>query len=94
MRTTVEENKKFAQFIADKLNKAKGRVTVLLPTKGVSALDAEGKPFYDPEATGTLIDELNKLIVKTEDRQVCFSVYSFSLHTVLDLWYLSRSFLI
>jgi uncharacterized protein (UPF0261 family)/predicted TIM-barrel enzyme len=70
MRTTVEENKKFAQFIADKLNKAKGRVTVLLPTKGVSALDAEGKPFYDPEATDTLVDELNKLIVKTEDRQV------------------------
>lgn len=56
----------------------------MLPKKGISALDAEGQPFYDPEATGTLIDELDKLIVKTEDRQVCFSIYCYSLHPVLD----------
>jgi uncharacterized protein (UPF0261 family) len=83
MRTTVEENKKIAKFIAEKINKAKGRVTVLLPKKGISALDADGKPFYDPEATGTLIDELDKLIVKSEDRQVCCSNSYFNLCAVL-----------
>ena len=38
--------------------------------KGISALDAPGKPFYDPEATVTLINELQKLIQTNEDRQV------------------------
>lgn len=70
MRTTVEENKKCAQFIADKLNKSFSRVTVCLPQKGVSAIDAPGMPFYDPEATSALLDELNTRITKTENRQV------------------------
>ncbi|CAM0912149.1 unnamed protein product [Alopecurus aequalis] len=70
MRTTGEENKKFAQFIADKLNKSSSRVTVCLPQKGISAIDAPGMPFYDPEATSALLDELNTRIVKTENRQV------------------------
>uniref|UniRef100_A0ACD5ZS10 Uncharacterized protein n=1 Tax=Avena sativa TaxID=4498 RepID=A0ACD5ZS10_AVESA len=70
MRTTVEENKKCAQFIADKLNKSLSRVTVCLPQKGISAIDAPGMPFYDPEATSALLDELNTRIVKTENRQV------------------------
>ncbi|MBA0560761.1 hypothetical protein Golob_017639 [Gossypium lobatum] len=38
--------------------------------QGVSALDASGKPFYDPEATGTLLNELQRLIQINEDRQV------------------------
>ncbi|KAL6011384.1 hypothetical protein ACLOJK_001830 [Asimina triloba] len=70
MRTTAEENKQFAVFIADKLNKSSSKVCICLPQKGVSALDAPGMPFYDPESTGSLIDELEKLIEKTEDRQV------------------------
>jgi uncharacterized protein (UPF0261 family) len=77
MRTTVEENKKCAQFIADKLNKSSSKVTVCLPQKGVSAIDVPGMPFYDPEATSALLDELNTLIVKTENRQVssCYIIF-------------------
>lgn len=70
MRTTVDENKKFAGFIADKLNKSSSKICVCLPQKGISALDAPGKPFYDPDATATLINELQKLIQTKEDRQV------------------------
>lgn len=70
MRTTVDENKKFAGFIADKLNKSSSKVHVCLPHKGISALDAPGKPFCDPEATYTLLNELQKLIQTNEDRQV------------------------
>nr|CAD1838319.1 unnamed protein product [Ananas comosus var. bracteatus] len=75
MRTSVEENKKFAQFIAEKMNKSSSRITVCLPQKGVSALDAPGKSFYDPEATSVLIDELDKLIEKSEERQVVILPY-------------------
>lgn len=70
MRTTPEENKRFASFIADKLNKATSNVRVMLPRKGISAIDAPGKPFYDPDATSSLIHELERLIEKTESRQV------------------------
>lgn len=75
IRTTVEENKKFARFIADKLNKSTtSKVRVCLPEKGVSALDAPGMPFWDPEASGTLINELQSLIQANEDRQVSFII--------------------
>ncbi|RCV21567.1 hypothetical protein SETIT_4G149300v2 [Setaria italica] len=70
MRTTVEENKKFARFIADKINKSSSQVTVCLPQKGISAIDAPGMPFYDPEATSTLLGELNTLIQRTDIREV------------------------
>ena len=70
MRTTVDENKKIAKFIADKMNNSSGKVRVCLPQKGISALDAPGKPFYDPKATATLINELQKLIQSNNDRKV------------------------
>ncbi|KAL6993524.1 ToMV susceptible protein tm-1(GCR26) [Sarracenia purpurea var. burkii] len=70
MRTTSDENKKFAAFIANKLNKSSSNICVCLPENGISALDAPGKPFFDPEATGDLIDELQRLIQTNEERQV------------------------
>lgn len=70
MRTTVDENKKFAAFIADKLNKSSSKFCVCLPRKGISALDTPGKQFYDPDATGVLIEEVQRLIERNEDRQV------------------------
>jgi len=70
MRTTVDENKKFAAFIADKLNKSSSKVRVCLPQKGFTVLDSLDKPFHDPEATATLVNEMQKLIQTTEDRQV------------------------
>lgn len=72
MRTAVDENKEFAAFIAQKLNKSASKVQVCLPQKGISALDAPDLPFYDPKATGTLISELQRLIQTNEDRQVLF----------------------
>ncbi|XP_074285976.1 toMV susceptible protein tm-1(GCR26)-like [Silene latifolia] len=78
MRTTVDENKKFAEFIAHKLNNASAGFKVCLPQKGVSALDAPGNPFYDPEATATLLDELQKLIQTNEDKKV--EVYPFHIN--------------
>ncbi|KAK4347986.1 hypothetical protein RND71_034325 [Anisodus tanguticus] len=70
MRTTVCENKKFAAFIAEKLKKASSSVCVCFPEKGVSALDAPGKAFYDPEATSCLTHELQILLENSERCQV------------------------
>ncbi|CAN6541617.1 unnamed protein product [Malus baccata var. baccata] len=70
MRTTVDENKKFACFIADKLNKSSSKVVVCLPQKGISALDALGQPFRDLEVTASLISELQRLVQTNEDRKV------------------------
>lgn len=58
MRTTVQENREIAGWIADKLNQATVPLTIVLPEGGVSALDAPGAPFYDPEADAALFSEL------------------------------------
>lgn len=65
MRTTAEENRAFARWMAPKLNRAAGPLTVLIPEGGVSLLDAPGQPFHDPAADATLFDELEKLFVPT-----------------------------
>ncbi|HIO49101.1 TPA: UPF0261 family protein, partial [Candidatus Poribacteria bacterium] len=50
MRTTVEENTALGKIMAEKLNGAKSSTTVIIPSKGVSAIDMDGQPFHSPEA--------------------------------------------
>jgi uncharacterized protein (UPF0261 family) len=50
LRTTAAENVAIAEFIATKLNRARGPVAVVLPLRGFSAYDIAGGPFFDPEA--------------------------------------------
>jgi uncharacterized protein (UPF0261 family) len=56
MRTTVEECARIGTDIARKLSAARGPVSVLLPARGVSAIDRTGQPFDDPEARRALHD--------------------------------------
>ena len=70
MRTTPEENREIGAFIAAKLNAATGPVRLLLPTRGVSMLDAEGQAFWDPEADEALFTTLEEQVEQTSDRQV------------------------
>jgi len=58
MRTTPEECREIALRIAERLNEATGPVTVILPLRGVSMIDAPGKPFHDPDADRVLFDTL------------------------------------
>ena len=60
VRTTADENRRIGEFIVARLNQMKGPVRFLLPLKGVSALDAEGQPFHDPEADAALFDAIRK----------------------------------
>jgi uncharacterized protein (UPF0261 family) len=70
MRTTPDENGRCARWIAAKLNQADAPFCVLIPEQGVSALDAPGAPFHDPEADAALFDELESHIVPAPHRRV------------------------
>ena len=70
MRTTPEENRQMAAFIANKLNESTAKLTVLIPERGVSLIDVPGQPFYDPEADAALFDELTRRLKVTKDRQL------------------------
>jgi uncharacterized protein (UPF0261 family) len=58
MRTTPEENDLLGKEIAHKASASRGPVAVLVPRRGVSALDAEGQPFWWPEADAALFQSL------------------------------------
>lgn len=62
MRTTAEEAREIARFMARKLREAVRPecVRVLLPTGGVSMLDAPEQAFYDPRVDEVLFDTLDK----------------------------------
>lgn len=58
MRTTVDENAELGKIVAQKLSRAKGPTTVIIPEQGVSAIDAAGQPFDSPEARSAWIQNL------------------------------------
>jgi uncharacterized protein (UPF0261 family) len=66
MRTTPEEMDALGKEIAEKASAASGPTRVIVPLKGVSAIDAEGKPFWHPEADAALFQSLRNWIYPTE----------------------------
>lgn len=70
MRTTAEENARMGRWIGEKLNRSLGPVRFLLPEGGVSALDAPGQPFHDPEADAALFEALEQTVEQTPERQL------------------------
>ena len=58
MRTTPEENDTLGREIAEKACAASGPTAVVLPMRGISALDIEGGPFWWPEADAALFQSL------------------------------------
>lgn len=62
MRTSPEECAAIAERIAGQLNRATGPTVLVLPLRGVSAIDADGQPFHDPAADRALFDTLRALI--------------------------------
>ena len=70
MRTTAEENERMGRWIGERLNQMDGPVRFLLPEGGVSALDARGQPFWDPDADGALFRALERTVRQTGNRQL------------------------
>ena len=64
MRTNPEENQRLGKVLASKLNQSIGPVTVFLPLRGVSMIDAPGEPFWWPEADQALFTALKQNLRK------------------------------
>lgn len=59
-RFNDEELRIGAKAYAEKLNKAKGRVSILFPLRGWSSLDKEGSILYDPKQDRIFVEELKR----------------------------------
>ena len=70
MRTSAKECREIGEWIAGKLNACKGPVRFLIPEKGVSALDAPGQAFHDPEADAALFEALERNFRPAPERRI------------------------
>jgi uncharacterized protein (UPF0261 family) len=70
MRTTASECRAIGTWIGERLNACEGPVRFLIPEKGVSALDAPGQVFHDPEADDALFVALEKALKQTASRRM------------------------
>src|SRR6185312_5290486 len=70
MRTTPAENAEFGAWIGARLNACEGQVRFLIPLGGVSAIDAPGEPFHDPEADAALFEALRRSVRQTQRRRL------------------------
>lgn len=59
-RFPVDEMIIGAKLYAEKINKAKGPIKLVVPLRGWSSLDREGSILYDPEEDRIFIEELKK----------------------------------
>jgi uncharacterized protein (UPF0261 family) len=67
MRTNKEENKILGSSLSKKLNKSTGKVSILLPLRGVSQIGNPGGVFHNPEIDQVLFDAIKDNIKKSID---------------------------
>lgn len=70
MRTTAEELRLAGSWIANKLNASPGPIRWLLPEGGLSAIDAPGQVFFDPEADAALFAAIEESFVISDQHQL------------------------
>jgi uncharacterized protein (UPF0261 family) len=62
MRTTPEEMDRLGKGVAEKASAAAGPTCVVVPLRGVSAIDAAGQPFWWPEADAALFQSVRNWV--------------------------------
>ena len=60
LRASPEELRMAARAFTEKLNKAKGPVTIIVPAKGWSSVDVPGSATHDPAEDHVFVEELQK----------------------------------
>ncbi|HEY6004716.1 MAG TPA: Tm-1-like ATP-binding domain-containing protein, partial [Anaeromyxobacter sp.] len=60
VRTTADELRRAADVIAERLGRARGPWTFLVPLEGWSSLDKKGRPIYDPDADAAFVERLEE----------------------------------
>jgi len=74
MRTTPDENRELGRRIGSKLAAAEGPTALFVPLRGVSMIDVEGQPFWDPEADAALFDGLRATCESVETHELDLDV--------------------
>jgi uncharacterized protein (UPF0261 family) len=62
LRTTPEENDRLGQEVANKASATRGPTAILIPRRGLSALDVEGGPFWWPAADAALMQSFRNWV--------------------------------
>jgi len=70
LRTSNDECRAIGRWIGNKLNACDGDVRVLIPEKGLSALDIAGGPFRDEAADEALFSALAETVRWTDRRRL------------------------
>ncbi|PWV98145.1 uncharacterized protein (UPF0261 family) [Hoeflea marina] len=70
MRTLPAECDRIGRWIGERLNAGDGPIRLLLPEKGISALDIEGGVFHDPEADAALFAALEQTLRQSSHRRI------------------------
>ena len=60
VRLNGNETRILAESVATKLNNAKGPVKIVIPLRGFSSWDQEGKGFFDPQVDRIFVDSLKE----------------------------------
>jgi uncharacterized protein (UPF0261 family) len=77
VRTTADELRQAADVIADRLDRARGPWTFLVPLQGWSSLDKAGRPIFDPVADAAFVARLKeKLADRGRVREVDLHLYT------------------
>ncbi len=77
VRTTVDELQRAADVMAERLNQSKGPFTFLIPLRGWSSIDREGRPIYDPAADAAFVVRLReKLMDKNAIKEIDLHLYT------------------
>ncbi len=77
VRSSADELRLAADVIAERLNRSTGRFTFLIPLRGWSSIDREGRPIYDPAADTAFVVRLReKLVRKDAIKEVDLHLYT------------------
>ena len=77
VRTSADELRQAAEVIAERLNRAKGEWTFLIPLKGWSSQDIEGRIIYDPVADAAFVTRLKeKLTAPDRVKEIDLHLYT------------------
>ncbi|CAI0905848.1 Uncharacterized conserved protein [Serratia quinivorans] len=75
VRTTPQENAIMGRWIGEKINACTGEIRFVIPGGGVSALDAPGQPFWDPQALVAFTQALESTLQPTNKRRLIKTAY-------------------
>ncbi len=64
VRTTANELRAAADVFAERLDRARGPWSFLIPRRGWSSLDKEGRPIYDPVADAAFVARLKERLAE------------------------------